>query len=174
MDADWSVSSFPGDQAAVNGAANLLLEPFPAHLADEFGVLFASLTPWADYAYPAERLAGYFAAHEPSAPRLLIRVGEAAAGVMGLRNHWLRGPYLQFLGIRPEFQNRAIGSAVLAWWERQARLSRETNLWLTVSEVNGRARGFYSRNGFSEIACLPELVAEGHSEILMRKRLLKT
>lgn len=170
MDARGRTTSLVAGEP-VEVAPGLLLEPFPAELADEFGAVFAGMTPWADYAYPPERLACYFAAHEPGAPRLLIRSGGEAAGVMGLRNRWLRGPYLQFLGITPKFQNRAIGRAVLAWWERHALLSGETNLWLTVSEVNARARVFYVQNGFSETAILPDLVVDCCNEILMRKRL---
>lgn len=156
---------------AVEAAPGLLLEPFPAELADDFGTVFAGMPPWLDYTYPAERLAFYFATEEPGAPRLLIRSRGEAAGVMGLRSPWLRGPYLQFLGIIPKFQNRGIGRAVLTWWEKHARLCGETNLWLTVSETNAPARAFYARNGFCEAAILPELVADGCSEILMRKRL---
>lgn len=159
-------------EATAAGAPSLCLETFPATLADEFGVVFAGMTPWADYGYPAERLASYFAGREPGAPRYLIRTGGEAAGVMGLRNHWLRGPYLQFLGIVPEFQNQAIGGVLLAWWEGHARSRGERNLWLTVSEVNERARAFYGRNGFVETSRLPDLVVGGWSEILLRKRLI--
>ena len=46
-----------------------------------------------------------------------------------------------------------------------------TNLWLTVSEFNERARAFYVRHGFEETARLSGLVADGTAELLLRKRL---
>lgn len=157
--------------AATGPMPRLRLEAFPVELANHFGAAFAGITPWADYDYPAERLAAYFAGQEPGAPRLLIRAGDEPAGVVGLRNQWLRGPYLQFLGITPKFQNQAIGGAVLTWWESEARSSGERNLWLTVSEINVRARAFYARNGFVEAAGLKDLVVDARCELLLRKRL---
>lgn len=71
----------------------------------------------------------------------------------------------------PQFQGRGIGRTVLAWWERQAVAAGERNLWVAVSAFNARARGFYQRCGFSEIAELPGLIDDEYDEILLRKRL---
>ena len=148
----------------------VLLEPFPADRAAEFGAVFAEMTPWSDYGYSPERLAAYFAGGKSGAVPMLVTADGSAAGIAGIRSQWLRGPFLQFLGILPEFQGRGIGRAVLSWWERQALAAGDRNLWVTVSEFNARARTFYGRYGFVETANLPGLIDE-RCEILLRKRL---
>lgn len=43
------------------------------------------------------------------------------------------------------------------------------NLWVRASSFNARAIGFYESHGFTAAATLPNLVAEGYEEILLRK-----
>ena len=50
-----------------------------------------------------------------------------------------------------------------------ARKSRQ--LWLCVTTFNTRARAFYERFGFEEVAVLDKLATEASDEVLMRKRL---
>jgi ribosomal protein S18 acetylase RimI-like enzyme len=54
--------------------------------------------------------------------------------------------------------------------EKEARLATK-NLWTVVSESNVRARHFYQAAQFVEVASLPDLVARGYNEILLRKTL---
>lgn len=153
------------------GSTVLQLKPLPAGVALQLGAQFAAMTPWAEYGFPAERLAAYFTTEQADAACMLISVDDEPAGVAGLRGEFLHGPYLQFLGVLPQFQGRGIGRTVLAWWERQAVAAGERNLWVAVSAFNARARGFYQRCGFSEIAELPGLIDDEYDEILLRKRL---
>ena len=67
------------------------------------------------------------------------------AGAIGVRRNWLRGPYLQFLGILPAFQRRGIGSVALDWFEGEARAAQAQNLWVAASDFNARALAFYER-----------------------------
>jgi len=141
---------------------------------DEIGALaeaFASIDPWLSYDYRAAALTGYFAMQEPGAPRYKIMAGEATAGIVGVRLRWLRGPYLQFLGVLPAFQSRGIGTAVLDWFERLGREQGERNIWVAVSSTNAGAIAFYERHGFTDAATLDDLVGDGLAELLMRKRI---
>jgi ribosomal protein S18 acetylase RimI-like enzyme len=135
------------------------------------GEAFAGIDPWATYAYPASALAKYFEAREPGAPRFLLTLGRDVAGAVGVRLGWLRGPYIQFLGLLPKFQRRGLGSMALAWVEHEARTAGERNLWVAASEINVDALRFYDRHGFAEVAKLDDLVYDGRTEILLRKRL---
>jgi ribosomal protein S18 acetylase RimI-like enzyme len=135
------------------------------------GHLFAAIDPWATYAYPADTLASFLSASEAGAPRLKLSVGDEIAGAAVIRTMWLRGPYLQFLGVVPEWQDRGLGSTLLHWIEQEARAAHERNLWVLASEINDGAVRLYERCGFVQTAKLDDLVCDGRAEILLRKRL---
>ncbi len=82
------------------------------------------MDPWVSYPYPASGLAWYFSAVESGAPRLALMTNDQVAGVVGLRLNWLRGPYLQFLGILPAHQRHGAGGRVLGWLERASARRR--------------------------------------------------
>jgi diamine N-acetyltransferase len=145
--------------------------PMTKASAERLGTEFADINPWAHYRYTGEALAKYFAGQEEDAPRFEILSGDELAGAICIRKNWLRGPYLQFLGVLPAFQKQGIGSAALSWFQAEARNSAAQNIWVAASEFNLRALAFYERFGFVQVAKLDGLVAEGTAEILLRKRL---
>jgi len=151
--------------------APVVVEPMTEREAGALADAVAKLEPWRTYKYPAAKLTGYLARQEPGAPRFFFRRDDKVAGGIGLRLNWLRGPYIQFLAVLPPFQCQGLGSAAIAWVEAQARLDEERNLWIAASEINEHARRLYERLGFREAAKLDDLVCQGRSEILYRKRL---
>ena len=157
-------------RAAAPGLPALLLVPIARLAAGDLGRAFAGIDPWASYPYPADVLAAYFAASEPSAPRYSIDIGGTVAGVVGLRLDWLRGPYLQFLGLLPGYQRLGLGGTVLAWIEAEAGPASR-NLWVCASDFNAAAIRFYEHQGFQRIATLDGLVKDGRDEVLLRKKL---
>lgn len=148
-----------------------LIEGSDAELM-QLGEILSALDPAATYLTSAQSLAGYFSTTEPGAPRFKIRLAGEAAGILGLRLNWLRGPYLQYLAVIPRFQGRSIGTRVLAWFEREARARGERNIWICASAFNPGAAQLYQRQGFAIVAELDGLVADPHVELLMRKRLV--
>jgi GNAT superfamily N-acetyltransferase len=170
-----SSAPFAADRYEVHPGAGrselVLIGRMSALEAQRLGAAFAALDPWASYPYPAEKLVAYLGAQEPGAPRFLLRVDGEIAGAAGLRLNWLRGPYLQFLGILPGFQRGGLGSAVLAWIEREARRGGDRNLWVAASDFNAGAIRFYEGHGFAQVARLDGLVCGDRAEILLRKRL---
>lgn len=156
---------------AAHGLGHFTLAPLPAAEASRLGAAFAMMDPWARYPYPAQGLATYFATAEPGAPRLALMAGDRVAGVVGLRINWLRGPYLQFLGILPEFQRHGAGGLVLGWLEHEAHTAGERNLWVCASDFNASGIRFYQRHGFRRVADFEGLVRDGLTEVLLRKRL---
>jgi GNAT superfamily N-acetyltransferase len=152
-------------------AANVRFEPMTASAAAILGGALAKIDPWALYGYTPAALSAYLAAREADAPRFEIMVDRAIAGAIGIRRNWMRGPYLQFLGILPPYQRQGIGRVALAWFEGEARAQGAQNLWVAASDFNARALSFYEHHGFNRVATLDALIAEGRDEILLRKRL---
>jgi len=140
--------------------------------AEMLGAPLAAIDPWAHYRYTPEALTTFLQAEEDDAPRLEILVDGTLAGAFSIRRTWLRGPFLQFLGILPLFQSKGIGNAVLSWFEAEGNKLQVRNIWVSASDFNVRAIAFYERFGFVRVATLEGLVAEGTNEVLLRKRLI--
>lgn len=149
----------------------LTAAPLDAAIAPQLADAFAGMEPWAAYPYPAPALALYFGGSTVEAPRLAIDHDGRLAGVVGLRLDWLRGPYIQFLGLLPEAQGKGLGAVVLAWVEAEARRGGARNLWVAASDFNTGALRFYERAGFHRVADLDGLVRDDRTEVLLRKRL---
>lgn len=138
---------------------------------DEIAACLAGMDPWARYGFAPARLAGFLRAGPPGAPRLLIRDGDRIGGVVALKLGWMFGTYLNLLAVLPEQQGRGIGGAVLGWLEAFGRAREDRNQFVVTSAFNTRGLRFYERHGFVRIADMPGLIADGESEILLRKRL---
>ncbi len=127
------------------------------------------MPPWSVTGTSAEAITRYLAAEGDGARRYVIDIGGAPAGAAALRYPWLKGPYLELLALLPKHQGQGIGAAFLRWFEEEARRHEARNLWVCASRFNAGALAFYRRHGFAETAALPDLVASGFDEILLRK-----
>lgn len=140
---------------------------------DEIDALAARLggmDPWARLGYGAGALANYLRRDDPALRRLVLERDGRPAGMMALRAPWLRGPYIELLAVMPDHQGGGLGRAMVEWAAAQA--AGAPNLWACVSAFNTSARAFYASAGFEEVAPLPDLVAPGQDEILLRRRLV--
>ncbi len=142
--------------------------PLSPERAQALAAMLAASEPWATLQFSAAALANYLTREDPALRRYLISVDGRPAGVICVREPWLRGPYLELLGMYPEQRGKGLGRQVLAWAESEARREAK-NLWLVVSAFNHRALDFYRSLGFQPIGPIPGLVSPGHDEILMRK-----
>lgn len=153
------------------GRSEVTLRGLPPGEPVRLGPLFAAIDPWARLGYTPDALSAYFGTLEKSAPRYAIMIGNEVAGAVGLRLNWLRGPYIQFLGILPPYQKRKLGSALLAWLAHEARRHGESNIWVLASTFNDDALRFYEANGFVRTGEIADLVAPDTAEVLLRRRL---
>jgi diamine N-acetyltransferase len=169
--APFSATTYELDHGPSGSAKRVTLAPIPPGETVRLGAGFAAIDPWAKYAYTPERLAAFFAGSETSSPRFALYADGEIAGVAALKLDWLRGPFLQFLGVLPSAQGKGLGSRVLAWIEREARRGEQRNLWVTASDFNNRAVSLYKRHGYEEVARLDGLASDTLGEILLRKRL---
>ncbi|MGQ0456150.1 MAG: GNAT family N-acetyltransferase [Hyphomicrobium sp.] len=139
--------------------------------ARELGAALAAIAPWSTYEISPDTMSGFLSTVEADAPRYALYVGDAPAGVVCLRMKWLRGPYLQTIGLLPAYQRQGIGLLVLNWFEVSARARGDRNLWIVVSDFNSDAARLYERFGFQRIGTLPDLMSDGINEFLMHKPL---
>ena len=132
------------------------------------GTTVASMEPWQTLGFAASHLQGYLGGVDPALNRYAVKSQEEIVGVVCVRHPWLRGPYLELLVVFPPAQGSGVGQAIIRWLEVESRRTSK-NLWAVTSEFNHRARSFYNKAGFLEIATIPDLVAPGYNEILLRK-----
>lgn len=161
------------------------LRPVTEGDAPVLGAGLAAIDPWRRMGFPAKALSGYLTRDDLAVRRFAIWTDEggraadegaaALSGVVSVRDPWLRGPYLEVLGLLPHAQGRGIGAAVMDWFENEARTGKPamaaTNLWVLCSDFNAGGLAFYKRHGFVEVAPLDGLGGPGFTEILLRKRL---
>ena len=127
------------------------------------------MPPWSVMEYPAKSMARYLGDSQNGARRFRIEVDGEDGGAVSIRHPWLKGFYLEFLAVPPEFQNQGVGAGILGWFEQKALRQEARNLWVCASSFNARALLFYERQGFRGVAALPSLVVDGYDEILLRK-----
>eukprot|EP01037_Dinobryon_pediforme_P034201 gene34201-40004_t len=145
------------------------LDDAAAH-ADALGRLMTSFDPWKTaWKDPAE-MAERFRRDDPAARRFAILKGGRLVGAVIVRYPFLRGAYLEMLGLAPEARGSGIGGAVIDWMEAEVT-GVARNLWLCVTDWNVAARRFYAAKGFGEVAPIPDLAVDGVTEIFMRKRI---
>lgn len=127
----------------------------------------ARLEPWQSLGFTSEGLERYLTRHDPSLSRYALLQEERLIGVIAIRTPWLRGAYLELLGVFEEAQGQGIGHSLIDWLTSEGARAG-ANLWATVSASNQRARRFYEQHGFVPIGEIPDLVRTGHTEILLR------
>jgi GNAT superfamily N-acetyltransferase len=130
--------------------------------------LLVRLDPWRTLGYTADGFTRYLLRDDPGLHRYRVVTGSATTGIVCVRYPWLRGPYIELIGLDRVVQGKGFGGDILAWIEHETR-AEAANLWALVSASNALARRFYARHGFAEIAPIADLVAPGHAEIMLRK-----
>lgn len=78
--------------------------------------------------------------------------------------------YIVSIAVAESARGKGIGAQLLAFAERQAAGRRF--IFLCVSSFNHRAQELYYRLGYKQVGELPDYVVEGHSELLLMKRLV--
>ncbi|MBF0496286.1 MAG: GNAT family N-acetyltransferase [Deltaproteobacteria bacterium] len=134
------------------------------------GELLAKINPWITLGFTSNHFMNYFTRRDPGLNRYLVVQNGHKIGTVCVRYPWLRGAYIELIGLAEPYQGRGLGRQIIHWVVDQTR-QESRNLWVAVSEFNPRAMSFYERQGFRVAALLPDLVKPGFDEILMRKTL---
>ncbi len=138
--------------------------------AELLSASFASSEPWLTLGVSNAGLKNYLLREDTNLYRYTVHVNNQLAGVICLRYPWLRGPYIELLGLIEIYRGHGLGTQLLNWAETEARY-QSNNLWLVTSSFNQRALQFYSRHGFQSVGTLEGLVHPDYDEILLRKPL---
>jgi GNAT superfamily N-acetyltransferase len=142
--------------------------PPTAEQAQAIAEMLAVSEPWASLKFSAAALASYLNREDAALRRYVISVDGDLAGIICVRHPWLRGPYIELIGLSPKHRGKGIGKQVLAWAETEARRESK-NLWVLTSSFNHQALKFYQGLGFYPIGPIQGLVSPEHDEILLRK-----
>jgi len=78
-------------------------------------------------------------------------------------------PYIQSVAVAEGERGRGIGTQLVAFAERQ--MASRRFIFLCVSSFNRRAQELYSRLGYLRVGEMPDYIVEGHSELLLCKKL---
>ena len=78
-------------------------------------------------------------------------------------------PYIASVAVAEGERNRGIGSQLVEFAERL--MAGRRYIFLCVSSFNRRAQELYVRLGYQRLAEIPDYVVEGHSELLLYKKL---
>lgn len=133
--------------------------------------LLSGISPWVDIELKSQNLLDHFTRTDPALFRFLVIYNGETAGAISVRNPWLKGPYLELLGLSPHLQGIGIGRQVMAWFEREAP-DNARSLWLLCSDFNHQAISFYQTMGFEKQCLIENLYRADFHDYLMRKRVL--
>jgi ribosomal protein S18 acetylase RimI-like enzyme len=78
-------------------------------------------------------------------------------------------PYITSIGVAADARGKGIGAQLLAFTEQHVVDRRF--IFLCVSSFNHRAQEFYRRHGYARVGEIPNYVVEGHSELVLCKKL---
>jgi len=134
--------------------------------------ILSTIDPWKTLSYSEEKLYSYLVTPDALLSCFSVKQNNQLVGTICVRYPWLKGAYLELLGIMPEYQNLGIGRVLLNWLEAEATKYKAKNIWALVSSFNVDAIDFYYKNSFQRIGDIDNFVKEGYSEILLRKAIL--
>lgn len=106
----------------------------------------------------------------PGAELFVAREGGQSLGFILLHPYGCAGsPYVTSVAVAPSARGKGIGSQLLAFAEEHVAGRRF--IFLCVSSFNRRAQELYFRLGYRQVGEIPDYVVEGHSELLLAKKL---
>jgi ribosomal protein S18 acetylase RimI-like enzyme len=100
---------------------------------------------------------------------LASEAGEPVGFILFHPHGFAGSPYIASVAVAETARGKGIGAQLLAFAESHAAGSRF--IFLCVSSFNLRAQALYHRLGHEQVGEIPNYVIEGHSELLMGKRL---
>jgi ribosomal protein S18 acetylase RimI-like enzyme len=130
---------------------------------------FACSQPWLTLGILTTGLKNYLLKEDSHLYRYAVQVDKRVVGVICIRTPWLRGDYIELLGLIEDYRGQGIGTELLQWAELQAH-AHGNNLWLLTSSFNRPALQFYQAQGFKQIGIIEGLVHPDYDELLLRKR----
>jgi len=130
--------------------------------------LMAGSEPWITLRRGIEQCRA--ALHRPGDELFVAHDADRPVGFILIRPFGCAGsPYIASVAVAENARGEGIGAQLLAFAEKYVAGSRF--IFLCVSSFNLRAQAFYVRLGYERVGALPDYIIEGHSELLLCKRL---
>jgi ribosomal protein S18 acetylase RimI-like enzyme len=123
------------------------------------------MEPWSSLGYTAPTLGRYLARKAKAGQVRAIDVAGITVALMVLQPEFLLGSFIALLAVRGDAAGKGLGRALV---ERAKKETFKKRKWLYVSSdrTNLAAGRFYKKLDFERVAQLPDLVCQGHTEIL--------
>ncbi len=130
--------------------------------------LMAGTEPWITLRRDIEQCRA--ALRRPGGELFVAREAGQPVGFILIHPYGCAGsPYITSVAVAQGARGKGIGAQLLAFAERQTAGRRF--IFLCVSSFNHRAQELYHRLGYEQVGELPNYAVEGHSELLLCKRL---
>jgi len=105
---------------------------------------------------------------------VVIAVRNADRAGFGIMKYGEDEAHLLLLAVQPGFMRRGIGTTLVGWLERSARVAGIARISLEARHSNVDARNFYSRLGYSQAELLPGYYGGREASVRMAKELGST
>jgi ribosomal protein S18 acetylase RimI-like enzyme len=110
------------------------------------------------------------ALRRPGSELFVAREGGQLVGFILIHPYGFAGsPYIASIAVAECARGKGIGSQLVAFAEKHEAGRRF--VFLCVSSFNHRAQELYNRLGYERVGEIPNYVVEGHSELLLCKKL---
>ncbi len=101
----------------------------------------------------------------------VVAVREAERAGFGIMKYGEDEAHLLLLAVRPSIARRGVGSALVDWLERSARVAGVSRISLEARFGNVAARNFYARLGYVQSQLLPGYYGGREASVRMAKNL---
>lgn len=101
----------------------------------------------------------------------VVAVREAERAGFGIMKYGEDEAHLLLLAVRPTCARRGVGSTIVAWLERSARVAGIPRISLEARFGNVAARNFYARLGYAQSQLLPGYYGGREASVRMAKAL---
>ncbi len=108
--------------------------------------------------------------HHPDT-NAIVAVRESERAGFGIMKYGEDEAHLLLLAVRPVHARRGVGSALVAWLERSARVAGINRVSLEARFGNVAARNFYARLGYAQVQLLPGYYGGREASVRMAKEL---
>jgi ribosomal-protein-alanine N-acetyltransferase len=130
--------------------------------------LMAGSEPWITLRRDLE--GSRVALRRPGSELFVARESGQPVGFLLMHAYGFAGaPYIASVAVAEKARGKGIGSQLLAFAEEY--FAGRRFIFLCVSSFNHRAQQLYYRLGYKRVGEIPNYVVEGHSELLLGKKL---
>jgi ribosomal-protein-alanine N-acetyltransferase len=146
----------------------ITIEPAQEPDLDWCARLMAGSEPWITLSRDLEQ--SRTALRRPGGELFVAREGGQPVGFILIHPYGFAGsPYITSVAVETGARGKGIGAQLLAFAEKH--VAERRFIFLCVSSFNRRAQELYYRLGYERVGEIPNYVIEGHSELLLCKKL---